>query len=118
MRLSIAAVVVSMVFVTIATAVVPVRVHLEPTSFTCRTVLDREPSDLIASAACRKAGAYRLRATFGIAALLTVLSFLPLVIKRRAGLFVWAGAMIGVAIGSVIVLAAVGARLEGVFFDL
>ena len=100
MRLSIAAVVVSMVFVTIATAVVPVRVHLQPT------------------AVCRKAGAYRLRATFGIAALLTVLSFLPLVIKRRAGLFVWAGAMIGVAIGSVIVLAAVGARWERVFFDL
>jgi hypothetical protein len=118
MRSTVVALVVSAVFLVVATTVVPVRVRLEPKVLTCNTVLQHRGDDPIASALCRKAGAYRLRAMFGIGALLSVLSFMPLVLRRRAQLFVWAATMAAVAIGSVVLVTADGIRLENVFFDL
>lgn len=118
MRPSLAALVVSAVFLALATTVVPVRARLEPKVLTCTTVLHHVGDDPMASAICRKAGAYRLRATFGIAALLAVLSLAPLVLSQRAELFVWAATMGALAIGSVALLAAVGARWQNVFVDL
>jgi hypothetical protein len=118
MRSTLVALVVSAVFLVVATTVVPVRVRLEPKVLTCNTVLQHRGDDPIASALCRKAGAYRLRATFGIAALLAVLSLVPLVLRRRAELVAWGATMAVLAVGSTVLLAADGIRLERVFFDL
>lgn len=118
MRLSLVALAVSAAFLTVTTTVVPVRVRLDPRILTCDTVLTGAGSDPIATAACRKAGSYRLRATFGIATLLAVMSFVPLLLRRRGELFAWAAAMAAFAVGSVALLAVVGARWESVFFDL
>ena len=117
-RLSLVSLAASAAFLVAATAVVPVRVRLPPSSFTCHTIVRQQGDDSIASALCGRAGAYRLRATFAIAALLVVLSLLPLVLRRRAHRLVWAWASVTVALISVALIAAVGARWENAFFDL
>ena len=124
LRLSIASLLISVVTVTLATAVLPPRVRLGSHSFTCETFLHRERFDPIASALCDRAAAYRLRATVAIAALLAVLSFGPMVLdrrelsQRRLLHLLWGGVVVVVAFTAIALLAVVGARPETIFFDL
>ena len=117
-RLTLVSLAAAVAFLAAATTVVPVRVRLHPRSVTCHTVVRQQRDDPITSALCGRAGAYRLRATLAIAALLVVLSLLPLVLRRRSQRLVWAGVTITVALVSVALLAVAGVRWENVFFDL
>ena len=110
--------IVSAVVLAVATTVVPVRVRLGTDSFTCPTVVRSQQADVVASAVCEHVGAYRLRATLAIGALLAALSLVPLVVQRRRELMAWAGATFGMALLSIGLLALVGGRWERVFFDL
>ena len=98
------------------------RVRLGSRSIACDTVLFAQRDDPIASALCRRAGAYRLRATIGIAALLSVLSLWPIPVERTRPsarvLAIWALSFVSVIGTMVALLAVVAARYTAVFFDL
>lgn len=124
LRASVVALAVSAVTVAAATLLLPPRTRFGSYSFACDSFLRRQPLDPIASAICEISGAYRLRATMGIAALLTVLSFIPMLLARsrlsasRPAHVAWAATVAVVAAVTITLLAAVGARFDQVFLDL
>lgn len=123
-RISLAAAGASLVFVLATAAFIPPRVRLGSYSFTCSTVLQRHDDDFLATQMCRIAGAYRLRGTIAIAALLAVLCLVPLVLERigrpasKRAYLAWASATVLVAVVTIALLAGVGDRVENVYFDL
>lgn len=123
-RTSVVALTVSAVTVAAATAFVPPRVRLGSYSFTCDTALRHHRFDPIATPICQIASSYRLRATVGIAALLAALSLVPMLLQRtrfaasRPAYVAWGSTLVIVAVVTITLLAAVGARFENVFLDL
>ena len=123
-RASLAALALSAVTVVASAAFVPPRLRLGSYSLTCNTVLHRHDYDFIATPMCRIAGAYRLRASLAIAALLAVLCLVPLLLEQRGlsrpkpAYLAWASATVLVAVVTIGLLAGVGARFQQVFLDL
>ena len=112
------------VTVAAATTLVPPRARFGSYSFVCDWVVTPRPFDPIATPVCEIAGSYRLRATMAIAALLAVLSFIPMLLERtrfsesKPAHLLWASTIVVVAVATIALLAAVGARFEDVFLDL
>ena len=124
LRTSVVALVVSAATVMAATALVPPRVRFGSYSFVCDSMLTPRPFDQIATAICEISGAYRLRATVAIAALLAVLSFIPMLLERtrfsgsKRVHLLWASTVLVVAGVTITLLAVVGAPFRDVFLDL
>jgi hypothetical protein len=121
-RLSVGALLLTVVTLVAATNLLPARVRLGSRSITCDAVVFAQRGHPIASALCRRAGAYRLRANIGIAALLVVLSLWPILVERTRPsarvLAIWALSFVSVMGTMVALLAVVGARYTAVFFGL
>jgi len=121
-RLTIVALTIAVVAFVALIVILPTRLRFGSKVIACHSVVFPQRYDPIASALCKKAGAYRLRASAGIGALLGALALVPILIDRtrptRRAFIVWGATFVFVMIIAIGLLATVGARYTSVFLDL